>query len=148
MLSLLSSLLGFGASFLPKIMDYFQDRQDHRQELAIMDKQLEVEKVRGNIKLEMVNVDADIAETKNLLRHDAKLQAKASQWVTNLAASVRPVISYLFFIEFFGLTVCVNMGWIDMGHYRQIWDEPTQAMFAAVVSFWFGSRSFNRKSHT
>lgn len=148
MLSLLGSLLGFGTSFLPKVMDYFQDRQDKAHELDMMDKQLAQQQALGAIKLEMVNVEADIDETRSLLRHDAKLQAKASQWVTNLAASVRPVLSYLFFVEFFILTVSVNMSWITLDQYQRIWDEPMQAIFAAVVSFWFGSRTFARMTRT
>jgi hypothetical protein len=36
MLSLLGSLLGFGTSFLPKVMDYFQDRQDKAHEIAML----------------------------------------------------------------------------------------------------------------
>ena len=62
MLSLLGSLLGFGTSFLPKVMDYFQDKQDKAHELALMDKQLEQQKVIGAQKLQMVNVEADIRQ--------------------------------------------------------------------------------------
>ena len=40
MLSLVGSLLGFTTSLLPKVMDYFQDRQDKALELAVMDKQM------------------------------------------------------------------------------------------------------------
>lgn len=56
MLSLLGSLLGFGTSFLPKIMDYFQDKQDKKHELQLMDKQLEQQIQIGNQKLELVVV--------------------------------------------------------------------------------------------
>ena len=38
MLSLLGSVLGFGTSFLPKVMDFFQDKQDKAHELNMMDK--------------------------------------------------------------------------------------------------------------
>jgi lysozyme len=34
MLSLLGSLLGFGTSFLPKVMDYFQDKQDKKHAIG------------------------------------------------------------------------------------------------------------------
>ena len=67
MLSLLGSLLGFGTSFLPKVMDYFQDKQDKAHELDMMDKQLAQQEVLGAQKLQLVNVEADIAETKALM---------------------------------------------------------------------------------
>ena len=38
MLSLLGSVLGFGTSFLPKVMDYFQDKQDKKHELSLQAK--------------------------------------------------------------------------------------------------------------
>ena len=148
MLSLLGSLLGFGTSFLPKIMSYFEDKRDQSHELVMMDKQLEERKVLGAQKLQMTHVDADIRESEALLKHDAKITMKSSQWVINLSASVRPVMSYLFFIEFFGLTIAVNAKFITTEQYAAIWNEPTQALFATVVSFWFGSRTFNRNKHT
>ena len=111
-------------------------------------KQLEQKKVLGAQKLQMTHVQADVSETENLLKHDAKITMKSSQWVINLSASVRPVMSYLFFIEFFGLSIAVNAKFITTEQYAAIWNDPTQALFATVVSFWFGSRTFNRNNHT
>ena len=68
MISLIGSLLGFGTSFLPKVMDYFQDKQDKAHELQLMDKQLEQQIQIGNQKLDMVHVEADIRETEALLK--------------------------------------------------------------------------------
>jgi len=148
MLSLLGSLLGFGTSFLPKVMEYFQRKQDQKQELLLMDKQLEIRKAIGQQKLMMVNTDADIRQSEALLKHDARITRKASQWVINLSATVRPVMTYLLFFEFIGLTVAVFMGWLDQEQYNMIWSNEMQAIWSAVVSFWFGSRSFNRTSMT
>lgn len=148
MLSLLGSLLGFGTSFLPKIMDYFQDRQDKAHELAMMDKQLEQQVRLGELALKRSHVEADIEETKALMRHSSKLQGSADQWVVNLAATVRPLITYLLFAEFVTLTFLLALGYIDNGMYQLIWNNEFQAIWAAVVSFWFGSRTLARKTQT
>ena len=148
MLSLLGSVLGFGTSFLPKVMDFFQDKQDKAHELNMMDKQLENQKVLGAQKLQMTHVEADIDETKALLKHDSNLQKRSSQWVVNLAATVRPVITYLLFLEFATLTFLVAFGYMDNGMYQMIWNSEFQAIWAAVVSFWFGSRTMARKTQT
>lgn len=145
MLSLLGSLLGFGTSFLPSVMDYFKEGRDQEHELRLMDKQLESQKVIGAQKLQMVNVDADIRETESLQKSSTKITLKATQGFINLSASVRPLITYCLFLEFAFLTIAVNVGWIDIKQYSAIWNEPTMTLWAAVVSFWFGSRSFNRK---
>ena len=148
MLSLLGSLMGFGTSFLPKGMDYFQDKQDKAHELKLMAAQIDQQKVLGEIKLQHMHVEADIKETAALMRHSSKLQSKASPFITNLAASVRPCITYLLFLEFAALSVCVNMDWITMEQYKMIWNDEFQAVWAAVVSFWFGARTMARKTQT
>jgi hypothetical protein len=148
MLSLLGSLLGFGTSFLPKVMDYFQDKQDKKHELQLMDKQLEQQIQIGNQKLDMVHVEADIRETEALLKSQTALTKSSSQWITDLAASVRPFITYLLFIEFMALTLLLAGGYIDNVMYSLIWSDEVVGIWAAVISFWFGSRTFNRKSQT
>ena len=148
MLSLFGSLLGFGTSFLPKVMDFFQDKQDKAHELNMMDKPLENQKVLGAQKLQMVNVEADIDETKALLKHDAKLMERAAPWMVTYAASVRPNVAYMLFIEFFTLTFLLAFEKIDLVLYQAIWNDPMQITFTTVVAFYFGSRSFNRKGHT
>ena len=139
MLSPLGSVLGFGTSFLLKLLGYFEDKRDKAHELAMIAAQTEAQVQLEGVKLEAMHVQADIRGD------EAK---KASQWVVNLAATVRPVLSYLFFVEFFALTLCVNMGWITIDQYSAIWNDDAQAIFAAVVSFWFGSRTMARKSQT
>ena len=145
MLSILGSVLGFGTSFLPKVLGFFEEKRDQAHELKMMDKQLEQQLQIGVQKIQMVNVDADIRETEVLHKEHASITKKSSQWVINLSASVRPIITYCLFIEFAALTLSVNMGWIGMEQYTMIWNSEFQAIFAAVVSFWFGQRSFNRK---
>ena len=66
MLSLLGSVLGFGTSFLPKVMDYFQDRQDKAHELSLADKQLEQQIQIGAQKMQMMDITADIEETNGI----------------------------------------------------------------------------------
>ena len=145
MLSLVGSILGFGTSFLPKVLGYFEEKRDQAHELQMMDKQLEQQLQIGKQKMQMMNIDADIRETETLHKEHASITAKSSQWCINLSASVRPIITYCLFIEFAVLTLSVNMDWITTQQYMIIWNAEFQAVWAAVVSFWFGQRSFNRK---
>ena len=145
MLSLVGSILGFGTSFLPKVLGYFEEKRDQKHELQMMDKQLEQQLQIGNQKMQMMDIEADIRETETLHKEHAAITSKSSQWCVNLSASVRPIITYCLFVEFAILTLSVNMDWITAQQYRMIWNEEFQAVWAAVVSFWFGQRSFNRK---
>ena len=145
MLTLISSVLGFGTSFLPKVIGYIEEKRDQAHELKMMDKQLEQQIQLGNQKMQMMNIDADIRETEPLHKEHASITRKSSQWVINLSSSVRPVMTYLLFIEFLILTFMLAFGAIDNQMYMMVWNEPTQSVWAAVVCFWYGQRSFNRK---
>ena len=57
MLSLIGSLLGFGTSFLPKVLSFFEEKRDQAHELKLMDKQLEQQIKLGEQKLQFINVD-------------------------------------------------------------------------------------------
>ena len=143
MLSLVGSVLGFGTSFLPKVLGYFEEKRDQAHELQMMDRQLEQQLQIGHQKMQMLDVEADIRETEALHKEHASITRKSSQWVINLSSSVRPVITYCLFIEFATLTFLLSGGYIDNGMYSLIWNNEFQAIWAAVVSFWFGQRTFN-----
>jgi hypothetical protein len=144
-LTLLGSLLGFITSAFPQLLGLIRDWQDRRHELAILDRQMEMQKLGHTQRLEEIAVAADIAESQALYRHDA--QASGVRWVDGLRSSVRPTITYAFFLLFAAvkgsaiyLLIAVE-GLVLAEALPQVWDGETAALFAAVVSFWFGARS-------
>jgi hypothetical protein len=146
MLSLMGSLLGFGTSFLPKVMEFFQDKQDKKHELAVMDVQIRQQKELASQKLEAINVDADIREIEAIQK---SVQPSGIIWIDGLRASVRPVITYSFFLLFVFVEVAAYLsltaqGLSGLDAAGLIWDEETKALFAAVISFWFGGRAIFR----
>lgn len=145
MLSLLGSVLGFGTSFLPSVMDFFKQNQADKQELAMMDKQIEAQDRIAGQKLRMVESRGDIDALKAALAEHKSTVSKSSQWVINLSATVRPVMTYCLFLEFIGLTVAVQFGSMEQAQYDMIWNNEMQAIWAAVVCFWFGQRSMVKR---
>ena len=147
MLTLLGSLLGFVTSAFPDLLGLFRDWQDRKHELAILDRQMEQMKLGHQQRLEEIEVQADIAESKALYRHD---KAVGVAWVDALRASVRPVITYAFFALFASvkgsaLYVLIAVeGLLLAEALPRIWDPETQALFAAVMSFWFGQRALSK----
>ena len=103
----------------------------------------------SELKLQELDEEADIAETKGLYAHDTALAAKGG-WVVGLQASVRPVITYLFMLAFLSVkagmiySLIGNQG-IDWTTALDVaWDAETQALFAAIMSFWFGNRAMGK----
>ncbi|HCC83186.1 MAG TPA: hypothetical protein DEQ25_18795 [Methylophaga sp.] len=141
MLTLLGSLLGFGTSFLPKVMDYFQDKADKKHELAVMEKQ-------AQIQLDRTVIDANIREVETIHEHDAALDGGG--FVNSIRASVRPVITYLFMGLFLGVEITTYYLLVQNGAppgdaLVSIWDEQIMAMWASILAFWFGGRQFAKK---
>ena len=143
MLSLFGSLLGFGTSFLPKVMEYFQDRQDKAHELAVMEKQMAMQERGHEMRLEEINIEADIRETESLHTHDRKTGVP---WGDALRGSVRPVVTYIMVLEFVfiktaAMYLIFGMDGVTLDTLALVWDEETRALFAAILSFWFGHRA-------
>jgi hypothetical protein len=148
MLSLLGSLLGFGTSFLPKIIDLWQDRSDKKHELAVMEVQIRQQIELADQKLEAVNVDADIREIEALQK---SMQPTGVSWVDAYRASVRPTITYCFFgvfcfVEISAYLSLTAMGISGLDAAQLTFDENTFALFSCVISFWFGGRAISRLS--
>ena len=76
MLTLLGSLLGFVTSAIPDIMSLFRERADRKHELAVLDRQMEQMRLGHNQRLEEIEIQADIAESKALYRHDGECPAR------------------------------------------------------------------------
>jgi hypothetical protein len=146
MLSLLGSVLGFGTSFLPKVMDFFQDKQDKKHELAIMEVQIRQQKEVAVQQLEMVNVEADIREIEAIQK---SVQNTGVRWIDGLRGSVRPVITYCFFglfifVEISAYVSLTASGISSLQAVQLVWSDEVMCLFAAVISFWFGGRAINR----
>ena len=147
MLTLIGSLLGFVSSAFPDLLGLFRDWQDRKHELAILDRQMEQMKLGHTQRLKEIEIQADIAESKALYRHDKPVGVA---WVDALRASVRPVITYAFFLLFASVkgsalyVLIVVEGLLIAEALPRIWDPETQALFAAVMSFWFGGRALQK----
>jgi len=147
MMTLLGSLLGFGTSFLPEVLNFFKAGQEHKHNLERMQLEMDLMARRSELKLQELDKQAEIKETEGLYKHDS---IDAGGFVNALRGSVRPVITYAFFGLFVAIkTVAVmtlmNEQGADLaGALNVIWDDNTAGLFAAIMSFWFGNRAVSK----
>ena len=147
MLTLLGSLLGFGSSFVPKVLDFFKEGRDQKHELALMDKQIEAQREVGQQKLEAVIAESDSREMTARIAADS--QTTGIPWIDAYRASVRPTIAYMFLFLFVAIEVCLVWQLLRQGvslvdAFPTLWDDEIKAIFAAIISFYFGSRMLDR----
>ena len=147
MISLLGSLLGFGTSFAPKILDVVKNGQEHKQKLALMKMQMEMAEKGTVLKLKELDAEADISEAKSIYQHDKNMDG--GSFVNGLRASVRPVITYAFFLLFIAVEVSLLVAMLRDGTdliqaLPVLWNDEVMAIFAAILSFWFGNRAVSK----
>ena len=147
MMTLLGSLLGFGTSFLPEILNYFKRGQEQKHELQKMQMQMELMSKRSELKIEELDKEADIKETEGLYKHD---DVDAGGFINALRGSVRPIITYAFFGLFVAIKVTALLSLMNQSGVSlnmaldTIWDDQTAGLFAAIMSFWFGNRAVGK----
>ena len=149
MISILGSLLGFGSSLIPEVLGFFRQGQANKQELAMLEAKAKYAQALSSMKLEELDAKAEIVETEKLYEHDMALAARGG-WVVSLQASVRPVITYLFMFTFlaveggiiYSLITTQGADWITA--LQAAWTEDVQAIFSAILSFWFGNRAMSK----
>ena len=146
-MALLGSLLGFGTSFLPEVLNYFKANQEHKHNLERMQLEMDLMSKRAELKIQILDKEADIAETEGLYSHDQGLDG--GRLVNALRASVRPVITYVFFGLFCAIKITALLALMDSGvemgrALSMLWDPETSALFSAVLSFWFGGRAISK----
>jgi len=161
MMTLVSTFLSFLAGGLPKILSIFQDRQDKKHELALVAAQKERELAlaeRGfiaqarveEIKLEQIQTQTAAEERVALYEHDMKIGEGASQWMINLRASVRPVVTYIFVLELVALNVAgvwyaYTTGIPFAVAMENVFSDDEMLILSSIIAFWFGTQAFGKK---
>lgn len=136
MITLIGALLGFISSAFPDLLKIWRDAADRKHELAILQMQMEQQRQGHTNRLEEINVQADIAESRALY----KTYHTGIKWVDALNGTVRPVIAYSFFILYAVVKVMqfsADLPWL-------LWTAEDQAIFAGIISFYFGQRAMSK----
>ena len=161
MMTMISTFLSFLAGGLPKILQIFQDRQDKKHELALVAAQKERELALAEkgflaqarveeIKLEQIQTQTAGEERQSLYNHDIEIGKGASQWMVNLRASVRPVVTYIFVLELVALNITgIWYAWHQGVPFavamENVFGDDEMLILSSIIAFWFGTQAFNKK---
>ena len=162
MIALISTLAVFVSSLIPECLKLFRDSRDRAHEVTLLRLQIEYDRER----LAAVTADSNAARLSQLqaieiqaasaeqvtLNERLKDNLTGIHWVDALAGSVRPVITYAFFMLYFlikaaqfVLLLDPAMPWQEAMTAPQalasLWTEEDIAIFSAVIAFWFGQRA-------
>ncbi len=144
MITLLASIAGFISSIIPEIIKYFKDINDKKHELDILEKQIEYSKIERAGSLEEIHVSRDILEHASLY----STYTTEIKWVDMLNGSVRPILAYSFFLMYLWVKYlqykAISASAHLVEHLDIIWNVDDQAIFAGIISFYYGQRTFRK----
>ena len=152
--TLLGGLLGGAFRLAPEILKWMDRKGERSHELAMQDKALEFEKLRGSQRMAEIGASADAAWNTGAI--DALKEAVATQGQRSgvkladaLSISVRPVITYWFMALYCAAKTAVFIGAVDadvewIAAIQAAWTDADQALWAGVLNFWFLGRVFDR----
>lgn len=166
MLSLISSAIGFFASGLPKVLEYFQDKADKAHELKLAAMQTERELALAKegfiaqakieeIRTDQIAMQTDAERQGAALEHDKAIMSRASEWVVNFNGIVRPAVTFIFVFELVAINIALVYWFMSSGTVTSVEDmikasdiifSPDEmAVLSGILSFWFGSRQWGKK---
>jgi hypothetical protein len=148
-LSLLSPLFGILGSLLPSVVKIFERKQEIKYELDMAKITAEAGKYTAEVQYDIEAIKANSVERQSLYDHDKSLDG--GKFINALRASIRPVITYSFFLLFVTVKVAAAYVMIVNGQdiptmLDAVWDVDTMSLFSTIIAFWFGSRVMERQS--
>lgn len=147
MIAAIGAIAGFLSTVAPLLVQWLtlKENNSHAREMELLRQQGEREKIAGQVDIENARVDARQAD------HIYEFASGASgyRFVDALAVFIRPFITIMFFMLYLmmkaGLFIyAVNSGY-DLGQLvKLVWGEADEAIFGAIMGFWFGNRVIMR----
>lgn len=152
--TLLGGLLGGGFRLAPELLKWLDRKGERAHELALQDRVLKFERVRGAQRMDEIAAGAQSAWNTGALESlrealSGQSQMSGVKWADALSISVRPVITYWFMAIYCAakttafVTSLVNGdGWgLAL---MKAWTEADMALFAGILNFWFLGRVFDK----
>lgn len=149
---ILGSLIGGLFRLAPEVLKLFTKKEDNKHELEMFKLQTELEKVKGDYRVEEKYVDFSVAQIQAIQaanEAEGKAAASSYKWVSALSVLVRPIITYALFalyvavkITFIAYAYSTGAPWIEV--MKQNWTVDDFALLNMILTYWFIGRSIEK----
>jgi hypothetical protein len=153
---LLGSIFGGIFRLAPEVLKFLDKKNERQHELSMFQLQTDLEKMRGEFKMEEKYVDYSVQQLdtiKSAFQEQAETAKAAGWFVAAISALVRPGITWcLFFMYAAVKTGALVMAFQTGAAWTEVvtkcWDEDDFGLFTMVISFWFVGRSIEKYRKT
>jgi hypothetical protein len=150
---LLGSIFGGLFRLAPEVLKWLDRKDERSHELKMFSLQTDLEKMRGEYKMEEKYVDfskANIDAIGEAFKQQAEADKKAYKWVASISALVRPGITWLLFglytaVKIISVSYAVNSGLPAIQIMQEIWTPDDFAMLMMVLTFYFLGRPLEKR---
>ena len=149
---LLGSIFGGLFRLAPEVLKFLDKKNERAHELNMFRLQTDLEKLRGEFKVEEKYVDYSIQQLdsiKSAFQEQAKTALSAGPFVAAVSALVRPGITWALFgmyaaVKAAALVIAFQTGahWAEV--VTKVWDEDDFGVFTMCLTFWFIGRSIEK----
>lgn len=146
------SLLGGLFRLAPEILKFMDKGNERKHELAMFTLQTDLEKMRGQFRMEEKYVDHSTAQLEAIQEafKEQSATAQASyKWVAALSALVRPGITYILFGLYVAMKITAIVYGMEHGAswvavMREAWTAEDFGMLNMILTFWFVGRAIEK----
>ena len=154
---ILGGLIGGIFRLVPEALKYFDKKDERKHELAMFDRQCDLEKVRGQVRLDEIGAQRDAAIDVGVMdafgaaiNQQAEMVKAAGGWAAALSASVRPVVTYwvLFLWSFIHVWFAWNswmQGMPPAGVFNTMMTADFAALLSGTINYWFLDRTLKQR---
>ena len=153
----LGSLLGGLFRLAPEVLKWLDKKDERKHELSMFDKQCELEKTRGDIKLQEIGAQRDMAVDSGMVEafraaidQQAEMAKAAGGKIAALSASVRPVMTY-YVLALYGVVklavfaLAVSNDETAAQIVGRVWTPDDMTLLCGVVNYWILDRSLAKR---
>ena len=154
-------LLGgiFGGIFrlAPEVLKWLDKKNERQHELAMFDRQCQLEAQRGQQKLAEIGAQREAAIDVGVMdafqaaiNQQAEMVKAAGGWAAKLSASVRPVVTYwILVIWSVAHGVFMWNAWINgmpaVEVFKQVMSPDFAALLSGTINYWFLDRTLAKR---
>jgi hypothetical protein len=153
--TLIGGLLGGIFRLLPEILKYLDARNERKHELAMQEKAIEFQRLKGDQRMEEISAqgqqDWNVGALETL-RTALQGQDTPSgvKWIDGLSKLMRPLITIQWGVFLYpavivcGFIVLVQSGVSVLQALPAVFGPEEKALVAGILNFWFLGRVFDR----
>ena len=151
--TLLGGIFGGVLRLAPEALKFFDAKNERKHELAMLEAEMKFAQVKAEAEMRKTEAQMTMAELSAIgeaFKEQAETAKSAGWFVAALSALVRPLVTYAFVIAYFAVKLATYLLAIQQGGdwkdvILKLWTEDDVTILFSILSFWFVSRSLEKK---